>query len=130
MGETIDAPFLEFLEEGRARGGFETDDVLAAVLPLMKQVLATHAAGLAAPLEGIQDLSVTEQRHLAFTPAKAGPPQKNTAKVEAVQPPVSRGIEVVGEARRTADLDKGSLLVSDLGVAGTADGISRPVYLP
>ena len=26
--------FLNFLEAGVARGGFETDDVLAAVLPL------------------------------------------------------------------------------------------------
>ena len=50
----------KFLEAGVAKGGFETDDVLAALLPLMKQVLAAHEAGLVAPLDGIQDLVVTE----------------------------------------------------------------------
>ena len=54
----------KFLEAGVAKGGFETDDVLAALLPLMKQVLAAHEAGLVAPLNGIQDLVVTEQGQL------------------------------------------------------------------
>jgi len=32
------APFLKFLDAGVSKGGFETDDVLSALLPLMKQV--------------------------------------------------------------------------------------------
>src|SRR6266540_7520852 len=69
-----DSHFLRFLEGGIARGGFETDDVLAALLPLMKQVLAAHQAGLVAPLNGIQDLLIAAEGHLMFLPTKASPP--------------------------------------------------------
>ena len=62
MSETAQPAFLKFLEDGVARGGFETDDALAALLPLMKQVLAAHKAALVAPLDRIQDLVVTDQR--------------------------------------------------------------------
>ena len=129
MSESNELPFLKFLEAGQAKGGFETDDVLAALLPLMKQVLAVHEAGLAAPLEGIQDLSVREQGHLMFTPAKVNSPEKNTSKVEALQAPVSHGVEVVAEARRTTNIDEGSILVSDFGVGTAGNGVTKPVYL-
>jgi len=130
VSELPEVPFLNFLEAGQAKGGFETDDVLAALLPLMKQVLAAHEAGLVAPLDGIGDLVVAEQGHLMFVPAKVSSPQKNSAKVEAVQSPVSRAVEVIAESRRTADLDEGSLAVSDLGVSTADAGINKPVYLP
>lgn len=130
MSKAIESPFLKFLEAGEAKGGFETDDVLAALLPLMKQVLAAHKAGLVAPLNDIQDLTVTEQGHLMFAPAKVSSPEKNAAKVEALQSPVSQAVEVVAELRRTADIDAASLTVSDLGVGATDGGITRPVFLP
>ena len=129
MSDLNQPPFLKFLEGGVAKGGFETDDVLAALLPLMKQVLATHEAGLVAPLDGIQDLVVTEGAFLMFAPAKVNSPEKNTGKVEALQSPASSAVEVVAESRRTADIDQASLTVSDLGV-GTGDGgITKPVFL-
>src|SRR6266404_3027180 len=124
------APFVEFLEAGVAKDGFETDDVLAALLPLMKQVLAAHQAGLVAPLNGIQDLVLSEQDQLMFVPAKISPPKKNTSKVEALQSPASGAVEVVAESRRTADIDRGSLTVSDLGVGAADDTIAKPVFLP
>src|SRR6266478_2714696 len=105
------APFVEFLEAGAAKGGFETDDVLAALLPLMKQVLAAHQAGLVAPLDGIEDLMVSEQGHLMFAPAKVRSPEKNTAKVDALQSPTSQAMEIVAESRRTTDIDQSSLTV-------------------
>src|SRR5712671_5259122 len=122
-------PFLKFLETGGAKSGFETDDVLAALLPLMKQVLAAHAAGLVAPLNGIQDLIIAEQGHLMFAPAKVSSPEKNVGKVEALQSPVSHAVEVVAESRRTADVDESSLTVSDLGVGAVDGGITKPVFL-
>ena len=130
MSDLVEPPFLNFLEAGVTKGGFETDDVLTALLPLMKQVLAAHEVGLVAPLEGIQGLVVADQGRLMFAPERAGSPQKNTAKVEALQSPASRAVEVVAESRRTADLDDGSLTVSDLGVGSTDGGITKPVYLP
>lgn len=129
MSTPIDNPFLKFLESGIARGGFETDDTLAALLPLMKQVLAAHGAGLVAPLEGIQDLLITERGFVMFSPAKVGPPQKNTSKVEELQSPASHGVEVVAESRRTADIDAASLTVSDLCASTGEGGITTPVFL-
>ena len=130
MSELNQPPFLKFLEAGVAKGGFEADDVLAAVVPLMKQVLAAHEAGLVAPLNGIQDLIVTEAGHLMFAPSKVNSPEKNTSRVEALQSPVSSGVEVVAELRRTADIDQGSLTVSDLGLGTAGSDISKPVFLP
>ena len=97
MTDSVESPFLQFLRSGVVKGGFETDDVLAAMLPLMKQVRAVHEAGLVAPLDGIKDLSITEQGHLMFAPAKVSSPEKNSAKVDALQAPVSRAVEVMGE---------------------------------
>ncbi len=130
MSERSEAPFLKFLEAGEAKGGFETDDVLAAVLPLMKQVLAAHEAGLVAPLDGIQDLFLAEQGYLIFAPTKVSSPEKNPAKVEALQLPVSRAVEVVAESSRTANMDESSLSASDLAVGTVPGDIARPVYLP
>src|ERR1044071_7408980 len=129
VSESNELPFLKLLETGPAKGGFETDDVLGTLLPLMKQVLTVHQAGLVAPLDGIQDLLVAEQGYLMFAPAKVGPPEKNTPKVEALQSPVSHGVEVVAEARRTTNIDEGSVVVSDLGVGTAGNGITKPVYL-
>jgi hypothetical protein len=130
MTELEQLPFLKFLESGVAKGGFEVDDVLAALLPLMKQVLAAHEAGLVAPLNGIQDLVVTDAGSLMFAPAKVSSPEKNSNKVEAIQLPISSAVEVVAESRRTADIDQASLTVSDLGVGTTASDINKPVFLP
>ncbi len=130
MTEPIEPPFLKFLEEGVARGGFETDDVLSALVPLMKQTLAAHRAGLVAPLNGITDLTLTADGHLMFDPVKAGPPQKNAARVDALQSPESRAMDIVAESRRTADIDQSSLKVSDLGVNRDDSAITKPMFLP
>ncbi len=130
MSELNQPAFLRFLEAGVAKGGFEADDVLAALLPLMKQVLATHEAGLVAPLNGLQDLDVAEAGHLMFGPPKVSPPERNNSKIEALRPPVSRAVDVVAESRRTADMDQASLAVSDHGVAPDGSNITKPVFLP
>ena len=83
--ELPEEPFLKFLDAGVAQGGFETDDALAALLPLMKQAHATHQAAQVAPLDGIKHLTLTEQGHLIFAADQAVPPKKNESKVEALQ---------------------------------------------
>src|SRR5690349_3953902 len=114
MSASNRAPFLTLLEAGVAKGGFETDDVLGALLPLMKQVVAAHESGLVAPLDGVQHIIVTEAGHLMFAPDKVSPPEKNTSKVEALQQPLSAAVQVVAESRRTADIDAASLSIDDL----------------
>jgi len=123
-------PFVQFLEAGVAKGGFEADDVLSALLPLLRQVAVAHETGLVAPLDGIADLTMNEAGQLAFTPARVQPPVKNARKIEALQSPASHAVEVVAEVRRTADIDAASLTVADLGVGSTDNGLTKPVFLP
>lgn len=130
MNEQSQPPFLNFLAAGVAKGGFEADDVLAALLPLMKQVRAVHEAGLVAPLDGIKDLNVTDAGQLMFAPAKVNPPEKNSAKVESLQAPVSGAVDVVAESRRVADVDRATLTVTDHRISDGEAGITKPVYLP
>ena len=87
MSDPAESPFLIFLEAGVQKGGFETDDVLAAMVPLMKQTWAAHRAGMVAPLDGINEIVLTDQGQLNFVPAKAKAPEKNFAKIEALQTP-------------------------------------------
>ncbi|MDB6033453.1 MAG: helicase, partial [Verrucomicrobiales bacterium] len=129
MSIANETPFLKFLESGSERGGFETDDVLASVLPLMRQVLACHGDGSVAPLRGIRSLLVNEQGHLSFEPTSAEPPQKNNSKLAEVQASVSQAVEVVGESRHTSDIDAASLVVSNLRIGQAGDPIKKPVYL-
>jgi predicted DNA-binding WGR domain protein len=130
VNDSAETPFLKFLEAGVAKGGFETDDVLAALLPLMKQVQAAHETGLVAPLDGLEHLTLTEAGHLMFAPTEASSPKKNTSRVEALLAPMSHGVEVVAESRRTADIDEASLTVSDLGIGVGDAQITKPVFLP
>ncbi len=127
---TTQPPFLKWLEAGVEKGGFETEDVLAALLPLMKQVRAAHEAGLVAPLDGLKDLVVTDEGRLMFTPARVSSPEKNAARLESLQAPISSGVEVVAQSRQTADVDSGSLTVSDLDIGKTGAELTRPVFLP
>lgn len=130
MNESPQIPFLKLLEAGDVRGGFETEDVLAAVLPLMRQTISTHAIGKVAPLQGIQDLTVSEGRHMGFDPAKALPPKSNRSKLEVIQSPISHAVEVVSQSTRTLDLDTSILTTSSLDLNVSEGNITRPVYLP
>ncbi len=130
MSEPSESPFIKFLEAGISSGGFATDDALAALLPLLKQVQVVHQSGRVAPLDGIQDLRLDEASQLTFAPDKAQLPKKQPGKVADLQAPLSRAVEVVSQSRRTADIDQASLTISDLGVAATGSDITKPVYLP
>jgi predicted DNA-binding WGR domain protein len=130
VNELVEEPFLTFLDAGVEKGGFETDDALAALLPLMTQVHATHQAGQVAPLDGIKHLTLAEGGFLTFAADQAIPPNKNTSKVEALQSPVSSAVEVVAESRRMSDIDESSLTISDLKVGASDAEVTKPIYLP
>ena len=123
-------PFLKFLEAGVASRGFEVDDVLAAVLPLMKQVVATHETRLVAPFDGMHHLLLSPEGQLMFASERSHPPKKNSGQVEALQTSVSGAVEVIAHSRRTTDIDHGTHAVSDLGIGSTDAAITRPVFLP
>jgi len=69
-------PFATFLHTAFDKGDYSTDDVLAFVLPLFKEVLRLHESGLVAPFEREEALSVTDDvleidRNLAQAPVYA-----------------------------------------------------------
>src|SRR3954471_2057410 len=130
MPEIAQIPFAAFLESGIEKGGFETDDALSAVLPLMKQTLAAHGAGLVAPLDGGRDIFADANGALSFSDERRKAPLKNISQVEQIQLPFSHAVEVVGRSRQMSDIDRGSLSVTDLDVAPGGEKISRPVFLP
>src|SRR5687767_8249746 len=70
------APFLVFLRRAADAGGFGTDDVLAAVLPLLEQVAQAHQNQRVAPLDGLAALRV-EDTVLTVDPAAFREPRKN-----------------------------------------------------
>ncbi len=130
MVEITPPCFLKFLKDGIARGGFETDDALCTVLPLMKQVLEAHDSGLVAPLEGITDLDLADQGFLRFDVEKAVPPAKSADRLEELQSPLSSAMEVVAESRRTSDIDRATVTDLDLSIASGGETVTKPVFLP
>jgi predicted DNA-binding WGR domain protein len=122
-------PFLQFLEQGIERGGFEVDDVLAAVLPLMREVAAIHDLGKVAPLRGLSALVLHDDRALGLRSAEGVDGSTKAIKVYQFQVPASHGVEVIGELRRESDEEHFTSKVSNLDVAGPDDEIKRPVFL-
>ncbi|BCU76586.1 DNA helicase [Luteolibacter sp. LG18] len=105
------------------------EDVLAAVLPLMREVAAIHDAGRVAPLRGLSAIAVQDDRALALTSAEGIEPRHHEGVVQRLLAPASHGVEVTGEQRRESD--EGRLThIRNLDVAVSSDGITRPVYLP
>jgi predicted DNA-binding WGR domain protein len=117
--------FLDFL---RARGGFTTDDVLATLLPLFRQVEETHAAGRVAPLEGVAEIWVDEYRAY-FEVARAREPRLAADGLRAVEARAA-AFEVVGRRLHTTEADAGVEKHEDLLVARAGGAVERPVYLP
>lgn len=126
----MSAAFTSYLNAGIDRGGFETDDVLAAMLPLMREVLAIHEAGDVAPLRGLSALVVNDDRALGLASPTGVPPERNDEALRTVQAAVSQGLEVIGAVRHDTDLDKGSTKASNLSVGVSGETATRPVYLP
>jgi len=96
-----------FLKDGVDRGGFETDDVLAAVLPLMREVLERHDEGQVAPLVGNESLKVSHNV-LWFHVSEALAPKKDVSLIESFfAKNISETLLVVEREDLTHDLDDG-----------------------
>lgn len=122
--------FLTFLRQGIERGGFETEDVLSAVLPLMRQVLVIHEAGAVAPLRGISALCVHEGRSLGLSVEVGVPAERNDRRLQELSLSQSQGLEVIGESAVETDIDSFAQSHANLDVGRSDQEITRPVYLP
>lgn len=121
--------FHEYLLERLEIGGFSTEDTLAAFLPLVREVLDAHAAGLVAPLKGLDALHV-ETARIWFEESQRAEPRSNPSAVRRVEAAARASVEIVSEQRRTIDVDEGRDEFVDLAVGDRDAKIIRPVYLP
>jgi len=122
--------FVDFIRQGIDRGGFETEDALAAVLPLMREVLALHESSQVAPLGGASAIRVMDGRTLGLASPHGVPPERQDGRLRELLASPSRVLEVVGESRRETDLDSFEQRTTNLEVGSPDSEITRPVYLP
>src|SRR5882672_10012190 len=100
-------PFTEYLNHRLEVGGFTTEDALASVLPLVRQVAAVHRAGLVAPLQGVNAIHV-ENNRLWFEEAHAHKPVHASAKLRDLERPATGAVEVVGQFRVDMNVEHGA----------------------
>ena len=100
-------PFTAYLNQRLEAGGFTTEDALASVLPLLRQVAAAHSAGLVAPMQGIDAIHV-ENNRLWFEQAHAHKPTCASAKLRELEQPAARAVEVVGQYRVDMQVEHGA----------------------
>jgi hypothetical protein len=122
--------FQELIDLARERDGLSTDDVLASLLPLFRQVAACHEQGLVAPLRGIDSLRVDEQYLVTFDEPLAAAPTRDDGRLRAIQRPESRAFEIVGRAEASGSLMQGLPDVHSLDVLAEGAEVSRPVLVP
>jgi hypothetical protein len=121
--------FTDYLHERLEAGGFTTEDALASVLPLIRQVAAAHAAGLVAPLQGINDIHV-DKNQLWFEDASSRKPAFAGARLRELERLDSRAVEVVGRFRLDVQVEEGTDTVASMQIGTRGEPITRPVYLP
>ncbi len=121
-----DTPFQQFLERGEGVG-FQTDDVLAAVLPLFRQAAAWHEQALVAPLSGLTALAVDEPGVLRCA-GTAVAPVTDLPRVENLQRPVASALRVIGHARVTSD-DEAGTEYTNLEITDGESELKQPAYV-
>ena len=103
-----------------------TDDVLAMVLPLLRQTADAHERNLVGPLAGVEDLHAVRGR-LFFENARCRPPEHASLKVAMLEREEHSAIDVVGRSRSIEDQERTK--VENLSVVARGTEIARPVHL-
>ncbi len=112
--------FAEYLRHPPASEDDSIDQALARFLPLLREVLATHADGLVAPLDGLDHLHVdqpagqhVDQRVVWFEEAQRRQPRANPESLRRI-----------GAGLSTQERDPAEL------IGDTQGKLTSPVYLP
>ncbi len=121
--------FHEYLRARLETGGFSTEDALGSFLPLVREVLDAHSAGRVAPLEGLEALQIDGAR-IWFEVARCQQPRNNADALRRVEATAPLAVTIVGEARRTTDVDEGEGHTTDVSIGDREADVTRPVYLP
>ncbi|MBS1605787.1 MAG: DUF4011 domain-containing protein, partial [Bacteroidetes bacterium] len=124
-------PLSRFLLTAFDRGEYSTDDCIAFVMPLFREVLSFHEAGLVGPFEREDALFLTEGL-LDIDETRTHAPVHALYRVQALYPRLrSRSFEVVDTMRLQADAGDDSLHTETLRLhTDLREPLSRPAYLP
>jgi predicted DNA-binding WGR domain protein/DNA polymerase III delta prime subunit len=129
--ETNRIPFTTFLHTAFDRGDYSTDDSIAFVLPLFREVLGFHEAGLVGPFERENVLFLTDH-FLDIDETVAHAPVPALYRVEALFPRTrSRSFEVVDTIRLRTDTGNDTMHSESLQVhTHLREPLLHPAYLP
>ncbi|MCI4660884.1 MAG: AAA domain-containing protein [Neomegalonema sp.] len=118
--------FYDLLGEFSAYEQIGTEDVLAALLPLMRQALEQHEHDRVAPLDGVEALRVARGK-LWFENAAAKAPQRRAYEISQVQ-----GSSLAFEVTDSWSVERGENSVSvQSRLIGTRGQVpTSPLYLP
>ena len=122
-------PVLALLKSGTDEGGFQTDDVLATVLPLFWQTLAAHDAGFIAPLDSLQEIEVTQEKRLAFAESSRKSPRRNLPAISEILGRGPKALQILGSFSHSVDLDTGAEATADVAIAVPGTPVTSPVYI-
>ncbi|HEX9514504.1 MAG TPA: AAA domain-containing protein [Puia sp.] len=130
--ETNRTSFKEFLPTAFDQGDYTTDDVIAFVLPLFREVLGFHESGKVGPFEKEEALSVTNHHHLGIDEGSAQAPSYALNRVSALfARGRSRNFDVVGKIKIRTDAGEGSIDAEDLQVhKNLFEPLQHPAYVP
>ena len=120
------------IDLARTRGGLSTDDVLAAVLPLLREVSRLHAEGLTAPLRGPDGITVDDLHRLHVDAASARPPITAPAALAAVQHLQPSAVEVVARSQESVDpgaTGRAAATRRSLDLLEPGEPVTRPVLV-
>lgn len=123
--------FKEFLHSAFDKGEYTTDDVIAFVLPLFREVCGLHEVGSIAPFGKEEALFLTEQT-LDIDEQLAHIPSYALDRVLALFPrEESRNFDIVGKIKLSAEAAEGSLHQEDLQVhIDLQQPLTYPAYVP
>jgi superfamily I DNA and/or RNA helicase/predicted DNA-binding WGR domain protein len=123
--------FADFLTTAFDKGDYSTDDVIAFVLPLFKEVLSFHEAGQVGPFEREDALFLTDGV-MDIDETRAQTPSEALYRVMALFPRVeSRSFEIVGKIKLRTDAGEGTMDRIDLQVhTDLREPLSYPAYVP
>lgn len=95
--QTSTGTFFDLLRDFRSAKSVGTDDLIAAVLPLMEQVRRQHDQDFVAPLDGVDEIQLHDDRVLWFNVASARPESASSSVLKRIDGSQSDEIDVTDE---------------------------------
>jgi hypothetical protein len=123
--------FREFLKGAFERGQYTTDDVIAFLIPLFKEVLSFHESNQVAPFEKEETLFITEFC-LDIDERYAHSPKNNIAKVLSLYGQRrSKHIDIVENLKMDTDVDGGYHKLENLNIhLNVNEPLANPAFVP